>query len=350
VSLRCIPSCKRSNRRTKVSRGRRQASFLRLNLLLARFAKLEIAVGKRGRIGRFAQFAPGRRRGTLRRARRGCMSAKQVVDCRTGRPIGRRESGTTPTCTDCNGADPVAPGSQQPAPRPGSPSPSPTPAPSPSPAPPPAVTPAATGNGWFQMVGADLYFIKTRNTGSGAVEVHTATAASGYRSGQHSVTRFSPGDAANGWFQMVGSDLYFVKSLNTGSGSVEIHSVTSSSGYQSGPSSASWFSPADAGNGTFHVVGADLYFVKTLNTGSGSVEVHLATAASGYTTPQSHISWFSSADAGNGRFHMNGTDLFFVKTQNTGSGSVEVHSATSGSGYKSGESHATWFSPGDAAG
>lgn len=41
------------------------------------------------------------------------------------------------------------------------------------------------------MVGADLYFVK--NTGSGHVEIHSATAASGYQAaGQHSVTWFLP--------------------------------------------------------------------------------------------------------------------------------------------------------------
>ena len=44
----------------------------------------------------------------------------------------------------------------------------------------------------------DLYFIKTKNTGSGHVEVHSATAGSGYQSGQHSVSWFSPSDANNG--------------------------------------------------------------------------------------------------------------------------------------------------------
>ena len=45
---------------------------------------------------------------------------------------------------------------------------------------------------------SDLYFVKTRNTGSGAVEVHSATADSDYKSaGLHSVSWMSPDDADN---------------------------------------------------------------------------------------------------------------------------------------------------------
>ena len=292
VTLRCIPGCRRSNRRTAVTRGRRQSSFLRINLALSRFTKLEIAVERRGRIGRFAQFAPGRKRGTLRRARRGCMSRKQIVSCRTGRAIARREIGRAPTCSDCSGIDPLT----ATTPAPGSPSPAPAPVASPAPTPAPA--PAETGNGWFQMVGSDLVFIKTRNTGSGKVEVHSATASSGYSAGQHSVTWFSSGDADNGAFHMVGPDLFFVKTANTGSGKVEVHSATSGSGYGSGQHNVTWFTPGDAGTGRFHMAGPDLFFVKTRNTGSGKVEVHSATSGSGYSSGQHSATWFSPADGG----------------------------------------------------
>ena len=64
------------------------------------------------------------------------------------------------------------------------------------------------------MVGTTLYFIKTKNTGSGKVEIHSATAASGYQSGIHTTTWLSPSDANNGWFQMVGTTLYFIKTKN----------------------------------------------------------------------------------------------------------------------------------------
>jgi hypothetical protein len=102
----------------------------------------------------------------------------------------------------------------------------------------------------------DLFFIKTKNTGSGHVEVHSATAASGYQSGVHYATWLSTGDADNGWFQMVGNDLFFIKTKNTGSGHVEVHSALASSGYQTaGVHAATWLSTGDQSNGWFQISG-----------------------------------------------------------------------------------------------
>ena len=154
----------------------------------------------------------------------------------------------------------------------------------------------------------DLWFVKTKNVGSGHVEVHSAIAASGYQAaGQHSVTWFSPGDADNGWFQMVGDDLYFIKTRNTGSGHVEVHSATAASNYQGGQHFVTWFSPSDASNGWFEMVGSDLFFVKTKNVGSGLVEVHSATAASNYQSGQHSVTWLSPGDADNGWFQVAGS-------------------------------------------
>lgn len=47
---------------------------------------------------------------------------------------------------------------------------------------------------------ADLWYIKTRYAGSGMVEVHSATAASGYKSGISVSTRFTADDVTKGVF------------------------------------------------------------------------------------------------------------------------------------------------------
>ncbi|GAA4758934.1 hypothetical protein GCM10023217_34280 [Gordonia alkaliphila] len=210
---------------------------------------------------------------------------------------------------------------------------------------------ADQNNGYFQVVGNDLYFIKTRNTGSGKVEVHSATASSGYKSGQHHVTWFGTGDQNNGWFQMVGNELWFIKTKNTSSKRAEVHNATAASGYkQATVHAASWIGSNDEGNGWFQMVGNDLWFIKTKNTGSGKVEVHSATASSGYRNAGVHsATWLGTADRANGWFQMVGNDLWFIKTTNTGSnGKVEVHNATASSGYgKATLQTATWFSSGD---
>ncbi len=200
---------------------------------------------------------------------------------------------------------------------------------------------------------ADLFFIKTRNTGSGRVEVHSATVASGYQNGQHSVTRFGTGDQNNGWFQIEDvdgdgrPDLAFIKTHNTGSGRVEVHWRTAASGFQSGIDVATALSEGDANNGWFQMVGQNLFFIKTRNTGSGRVEVHSRTIASAYKTGIDIATWFGTGDQSNGWFQMVGQNLFFTKTRNTGSGRIEVHSATAASGYTNGQHNVTWLGTGD---
>lgn len=82
---------------------------------------------------------------------------------------------------------------------------------------------------------ATLWLIQTRSTGSGRVELHTATKESGYRSADlHAATYFSYADAATGYFQVINRDLWFLKVCDTGSGHWELHSATAASGYTRG--------------------------------------------------------------------------------------------------------------------
>jgi len=196
------------------------------------------------------------------------------------------------------------------------------------------LSPADAANGSYQIVGVDLWFIETTNSASGFVEVHERTSASGYQSGQDLATALSPGDSANGWFQMVGADLWFIKTKNTASGFVEVHQRTAASNYQSGADAATSLTTADAGNGWFQMAGGGLWFVKTNNAASGFVEVHQRSAASLYQTGLDLATNLSLADAVNGSYQMVGADLWFIQTKNTSSGAVEVHQRTAASDYQ----------------
>jgi hypothetical protein len=89
------------------------------------------------------------------------------------------------------------------------------------------------GNGRFQVAGDRLYFIKTRNTGTGLIEVHSASAGINYdQDVRHSASFLSEVDADNGWFQIAGEDLYFIKTRNAHSGSIEVHLATHDSNYE----------------------------------------------------------------------------------------------------------------------
>ena len=176
-------------------------------------------------------------------------------------------------------------------------------------------SPADAGNGTWQLFGSangapELGFIKTKNT-SGTVEVHWDTLqGSSYKRVGDSASDFSPADAGNGTWQLFGSangapELGFIKTKNT-SGTVEVHWDTlQGSSYKRVGDFASDFSPADAGNGTWQLFGSangapELGFIKTKNT-SGTVEVHWDTLqGSSYKRAGDSTSAFSPADAGNG--------------------------------------------------
>jgi len=197
--------------------------------------------------------------------------------------------------------------------------------------------------GVWQMVGPDLWFIKT-TTDNGMVEVHSATAASGYYGGVSYATYLNGAvDASKGVYRMSGNTVFFVKLGDTGSGMVELHAATAASNYQSGQHSVTRFSPADRYNGVWQMVGGDLWFIKTRNTSSGRVEIHIATAASGYQSGPDVVTWFSPADQDNGSWQILGHDLYFVKTHSTPGDMVEVHSMTESSGYWEGMHTTTYL-------
>ncbi|WP_438008788.1 N-acetylmuramoyl-L-alanine amidase [Sorangium sp. So ce321] len=211
---------------------------------------------------------------------------------------------------------------------------------------------ADAGDGWVGMHrNGNIYLVKTRNTGSRKVEVLTATRSSGYLEGLSAVTRFDASDGANGRFGVLpNGDLYFVKEKNTGTGTIEAFTALGPT-YSTGLSTRTRFAAAEAGNGVFGMLQtSDVYFVKTRNTGSGKVEVLTATSASGYTAGVHAITRFAAGDADNGTFGVlaNG-DVYFVKTRNTASGKIEVFTATRASNYASGLSVASRFGSGDGA-
>src|SRR5216683_3506122 len=106
-----------------------------------------------------------------------------------------------------------------------------------------------------------LGFVKTANTG-GTVEVHVDAYSNGsYRRVLDTISDFSPSDAANGRFELLGSvngepELGFVKTANTG-GTVEVHVDAYSNGsYRRVLDTISDFSPSDAANGSFELLTA----------------------------------------------------------------------------------------------
>lgn len=215
----------------------------------------------------------------------------------------------------------------------------------------------------------NLCFIKTQNTPGGTVEVHIASSASAYRQRVlEVVSDFNVADHANGTWQVAPPQatgwptLYFIKTASTGTGNVEVHWGSfdpATSKYVRRGDLPSLYSQADGANGAWQMCGRaegaapDLFFIKTQNTPGGWVEVHAASASSLFKQRiLDVVSDFSVADRANGTWqlgapYVNGwPTLYFVKTANCQSGRVEVHWCVYNSGanaYRRAGDLPTWF-------
>ncbi len=182
-------------------------------------------------------------------------------------------------------------------------------------------------DGWRQLNIPQwkLAFVKTKNTGSGMIEVHQTPDP--YQSfDMHVTSGFSAAEDGNGTFEMVGNKLVYFKTRNTGSGKVELHYRTAESNFSDGVSIPTWFDVADGANGVFNLVDDGIVFIKTRNTGSGMIEVHKLPSWNPQAPPYlSTATNIPLAEADNGVFQMSGESLVFIKTRNTGSGKIEVH-------------------------
>jgi hypothetical protein len=188
----------------------------------------------------------------------------------------------------------------------------------------------------------DLAFIKTSNTPSGNVEVHIASGASNYKTRTlETATAF--GNENNGVWQLYDYDgdgvldLVYIKTKNTGTGRVEVHVASGASNYSQftlhtgttflPENNGFWYLAPYSSSGT-----ADLVYIKDASTGTGQVEVHVASQSSGYQT-RIFEGGSAFAEEANGvwslvDFNLSGAlDLAFIKDRNSGTGTVEVHVA-----------------------
>ena len=161
-----------------------------------------------------------------------------------------------------------------------------------------------------------LYFIKALNCWSGVVEIHNAVADDSYATSKvHAVTPIQVNDAPNGTWVVESKDVYFIKTANTGTGSIEVYRLSSGSTYSTlDLQQPSGFSAGEASNGIFTIDKGDLYFIKTKNTDSGFIELHMAGHQKSFAKVEHHAtSTFQCGDASNGYLTIRGGDLYLIK-------------------------------------
>jgi hypothetical protein len=158
-------------------------------------------------------------------------------------------------------------------------------------------------------------------------------------------------------------DLYFIKRRQTGSDSVEVHTLSAESGYTAfSAQSGSIIPESDEASGDFLIGGGvsspgaapvrpDLFFVKRTNTDTGNnnwagnrdrrIEVIQVSGESGYRQVTSHHRTFlSQIEDSHGDFLLadfdadSKPDLFFVKRRLTSTNRVEMHILSGSSNYQ----------------
>ncbi|SCO88924.1 related to FG-GAP repeat protein [Fusarium oxysporum] len=185
---------------------------------------------------------------------------------------------------------------------------------------------------------ADLIYIKTRNTGTRKIEVYVADAASRYqRFVLQTGTVFDIED--NGvWTMSAKGDLMYIKICNTGTGKIEYYVASKESRYQSFTKQVStdfavedngtWCLALRIGSGQF----ADLYYIKIRNTGTNMVEAHAVSAQSEFKARlidtgtgfnlEDNGTWLMTNHLGDPQ---RAPDLTYIKTRATGTNKIEVH-------------------------
>ena len=120
--------------------------------------------------------------------------------------------------------------------------------------------------------------------------------------------------------------MYFIKTENTESGSVEVHWLASSSAYSKFDiEKRTAFNTYRAGDGIFTVDNGDLYFIQIKNTVSGYVEVDMADHQNNFAVKSEHLKTYFPLDHNlNGSFTIRGGYLYYIQTRNSPDGHVRV--------------------------
>merc|ERR1711916_143358 len=189
-----------------------------------------------------------------------------------------------------------------------------------------------TGDDWqfdVDKESGDVFCFKMSGTGSGSTEIHVLDAADGYSSfnlqtgtGLHECDRDS-------FALRVGPnrDVYCIKKNGTGSGSSEVHILSAESGYadfslQTGSALHETDSSGDflVDQGT-----GDVVFFKKSGCDSDSTEIHVLSAEEGYGAFSLQTATCLHETGDNFQFGLEDGAYVAFKKNDTGSSSTEVH-------------------------
>jgi hypothetical protein len=190
----------------------------------------------------------------------------------------------------------------------------------------------------------DLVYIKTQNTETKRVEIYIACGTSQYQRLVKEIATAFAEENDGCWFLANFNgydfvDLVYIKTRDTGSNTTEVHVASGASNYRDFTlHTGTTFNIEPEGHGVWSLGPCsksqtpDLVYIKTKNTGTNSVEVHIAPGADNYQFCNLNVGTpLPEADSGNWQLANcvgdGALELVWIKTRNTRTNHVEVHIA-----------------------
>lgn len=189
---------------------------------------------------------------------------------------------------------------------------------------------AETGDDFdFVLSGSrDLYAIKKSGTASGTTELHVLSAKSQYQKFiLHTATALHETDDDYEFEIAPNDDLIAIKKNGTGSGTTEVHVLSAASGYQEFALQTG--TALHETDDTFTFVLArnrDLVALKMSDTGTTSTEAHVLSAADNYASFSLQTGTdLQETDDSYGFLMAQNRDIVVLKKRDTGTDSTEIH-------------------------
>jgi hypothetical protein len=174
----------------------------------------------------------------------------------------------------------------------------------------------------------DVFAFKKSNTGSQSTEVHVLSAASGYQAwALQTGTALHETDGRFAFALAPNRDVVAIKKSGTGTGSTEIHVLSAASNYSQ--FSLQTGTALHETDDTFDFLIApnnDLIAIKKSGTGTGTTEIHILSAASGYSQFSLHTGTPLHETDDTFAFAVDGKgNIAAIKRSRCGTFSTEVH-------------------------
>jgi hypothetical protein len=183
----------------------------------------------------------------------------------------------------------------------------------------------------------DLFAIKTGSTASGKTEIHILTEPSGYKTfSVQTATALQQTDQHWDFGIASNRDVFAISKNNTGSGTTEIHVLSAASNYQKFVTQTKTALPPSDGTWTFAVAdNRDVFAIKKSATGSNTTELHILAASKNYRVfvVQTKTALHTTDDKWAFGVAAN-RDVFAFMKNGTASGTTELHVLAASGGYQ----------------